>query len=76
MVTYRNVAMVTTTMTIMTTVMIQILIAKIKPIFKSCAKTDIGNYRPVSLLPQFTKNLEKLFLNRLDNFHKIRETVL
>ena len=68
MVTYRNVAMVTTTMTIMTTVMIQILIAKIKPIFKSRAKTDIGNYRPVSLLPQFTKNLEKLFLNRLDNF--------
>ena len=43
-------------------------IAKIKPIFKSGAKTDIGNYWPVSLLPQFKKMLEKLFLNTLDNF--------
>ena len=43
-------------------------IAKIKPIFKSGAKTDIGNYRPISLLPQFSKILEKLFLSRLDNF--------
>ena len=30
-------------------------IAKIKPIFKSGAKTDIGNYRPISVLPQFLK---------------------
>ena len=43
-------------------------IAKIKPIFKCGAKTDIGNYRPIYLLPQFSKMLEKLFLNRLDNF--------
>ena len=43
-------------------------IAKIKPIFKSGAKTDIGNYRPISLLQKFSKILEKLFLNRLDNF--------
>ena len=42
-------------------------IAKIKPILKSGAKTDIGKYRPISLLPQFSKMLEKLFLNRLDN---------
>ena len=30
-------------------------IAKIKPIFKSGAKTEIRNYRPISLLPQFKK---------------------
>ena len=30
-------------------------IAKIKPIFKSGAKTDIGNYKPISVLPQFFK---------------------
>ena len=43
-------------------------VAKIKPIFKSGAKTDTGNYRPISLLQQFSKNLEQLLLSRLDNF--------
>ena len=43
-------------------------IAKMKSIFKSGAKTDIGHYRAISLLPPFSKNFEKLFLNRLDNF--------
>ena len=43
-------------------------IAKIKPIFKSGAKTDIGNYRPISLFLQFSTIVEKLFLNRLYNF--------
>ena len=43
-------------------------IAKIKPIFKSDAKTDIGNDRPICLLPQFSKMFDKLFLTRLDNF--------
>ena len=42
-------------------------IANIKPILTSGAKADIGNYRPTSLLPQFSKFFEKLFLNRLDN---------
>ena len=37
-------------------------IAKIKPIFKSGAKTN-GNYRPISLLPQLNNFLEKLFLS-------------
>ena len=43
-------------------------IAKITTIFRSGAKADIGNYRPTSHLPQFSKMFEKLFLNRLDNF--------
>ena len=43
-------------------------IAKITTILRSGAKADIRNYRPTSLLPQFSKILEKLFLNRLDNF--------
>ena len=42
-------------------------IAKITTIFISGAKADIGNYRPTSLLPQFSKFFEKLFLNRLDS---------
>ena len=43
-------------------------IAKVIPLFKSGTKTDVSNYRPISLLPQFSKILEKLFLNRLNIF--------
>ena len=42
--------------------------AKIMPISKSDAKTDIGNYRPISLSLRFSKHLERLFLTSLDNF--------
>lgn len=31
-------------------------------------KFSFSNYRPISILPQFSKILEKLFTNRLDNF--------
>ena len=43
-------------------------IAKVIPIFKSGEKCVFTNYRPVSLLPQFSKLLEKLFCARLDKF--------
>ena len=43
-------------------------IAKVIPLYKSGNKHHFTNYRPVSLLPQFSKILEKLFNNRLDNF--------
>ena len=43
-------------------------IAKVIPIFKSGTKTDVTNYRPISLLPQFSKILEKLFLTRINSF--------
>lgn len=42
--------------------------AKVVPIYKNGDKHMISNYRPVSLLPQFSKILEKLFANSLDNF--------
>ena len=41
-------------------------IAKVIPIFKSGLKDSSTNYRPVSLLPQFSKISEKLFNNRLN----------
>ena len=43
-------------------------IAKIIPLFKTGDDSEFTNYRPVSLLPQFSKILEKNFNNRLDNF--------
>ena len=35
-------------------------IAKVTPIFKSGDSTDLGNYRPISVLPCFSKMLESI----------------
>ena len=43
-------------------------VAKVIPIFKGNDKPVFTNCRPISLLPQFSKILEKLFNVRLDNF--------
>ena len=43
-------------------------VAKVIPILKCGDNNVFTNYRPVSLLPQFSKILEKLFEKRLDNF--------
>ena len=43
-------------------------IAKVIPLFKSGDKHFFTNYRPVALLPQFSKILEKLFCKRLNAF--------
>jgi len=39
--------------------------AKVIPLYKNGSKHHFTNYRPVSLLPQFSKILEKVFNNRL-----------
>ena len=49
--------------------------AKIIPLYKAGAKNKFTNYRPVSLLPQFSKILEKLFNNRLDKFIEKNEII-
>lgn len=46
----------------------QMKIAKVIPMYKNGNKHHFTNYRPVSLLPQFSKILEKLFNSRLDSF--------
>ena len=46
----------------------QMKIAKVIPLYKNGSKHLFTNYRPVSLLPQFSKILEKLFNSRLDSF--------
>ena len=43
-------------------------IAKIIPVYKSDDKKTISNYRPISVLPAFSKILERLVYNRLLDF--------
>ena len=43
-------------------------IAKIVPLFKAGDKMVFSNYRPVSILPVFSKVLERLMYNRLLSF--------
>jgi hypothetical protein len=42
--------------------------AKVVPILKSGSKENMANYRPISLLPVFTKIFEKLLFKRMWNF--------
>ena len=46
----------------------QLKIAKIVPVFKAGNKKILNNYRPISILPAFSKILEKLVSIRLINF--------
>ena len=43
-------------------------IAEVIPIFKAGSSMEIGNYRPISLLPIFGKNFEKIMHSRLYSF--------
>ena len=43
-------------------------VAKVVPLFKAGDRSLFSNYRPISLLSQFSKILEKLFNERLDKF--------
>ena len=52
----------------------ELKIAKVIPLFKSGDPMQVSNYRPVSVLPLFSKILERLMYIRLLNFldlHKI-----
>ena len=49
----------------------ELKVAKVVPIYKSGDRRLINNYRPVSVVPCFSKILEKLMYNRISNFiHK------
>ena len=46
----------------------QLKIAKIIPIYKSSDKKEVSNYRPISVLPFFSKIFEKVMYNRLAHY--------
>ena len=43
-------------------------IAKVTPVFKSGDKETLSNYRPISVLPCFSKFFERVIYNRLYSF--------
>ena len=43
-------------------------IARVTPIHKKGNKNDVNNFRPISVLPFFSKILEKCMYKRLDEF--------
>ena len=45
-------------------------IARITSIFKSGSKSDMGNYRPISVLSVFSRLLEKLGHDQVSNYMK------
>ena len=53
----------------------QLKIAKVCPIHKSGSKTDVANYRPISLLPVFSKVFEKALHRRLSAFLDKNNTI-
>ena len=46
----------------------KIKVAKVCPIFKDDDKNVFSNYRPISILPSFSKIFEKAVYNRLSDF--------
>ena len=40
-------------------------IARVTPLFKGGDPSNISNYRPISVLPRFSKILERIMYNRL-----------
>lgn len=46
----------------------QMQIARVAVVYKKGDKNDFANYRPLSILPVFSKGLEKVILTRMNNF--------
>ena len=43
-------------------------IARVSPVYKARDSSDLTNYRPISVLPCFTKILERIMYNRLFSY--------
>ena len=53
----------------------QLKMAKVIPIYKGGSKTEVSNYRPISLLSAFSKIFEKLVHTRVYNFLQKNESL-
>ena len=51
----------------------ELKLAKVLPIYKSGNKQLIQNYRPISILPYFSKNLEKVVTNYIIDFLEMHD---
>jgi hypothetical protein len=51
-------------------------IARVIPLFKSGDRTLFTNYRPISILPSFSKFLERVIYNRMLNYLNKNSMVL
>ena len=51
----------------------ELKIAKVTPVFKADDVNELGNYRPISVLPCFSKILERIMYNRLFKYLKTNE---
>ena len=51
----------------------ELKIAKVTPVFKADGVNELGNYRPISVLPCFSKILERIMYNRLFKYLKTNE---
>ena len=45
-------------------------IARVTPVFKVSDRSKLGNYRPISVLPCFSKILERIVYNRIYKYLK------
>ena len=50
-------------------------VAKVIPIFKSGERNKLNNYRPISILPYFSKFFEKVMYQRLTTYFTARNTL-
>ena len=48
-------------------------IARVTPAFKAGNENKVGNYRPISILPCFSKILERIMYNRLFKYLTTKE---
>ena len=51
----------------------QLKVAKVSPIFKAANIEKVGNYRPISVVPIFSKVLERIMYNRTYQYFKENE---
>ena len=48
-------------------------LAKVTPIFKNGSKTDLNNYRPISVIPAVAKIFEKIIYDQLYNYLNVND---